>query len=514
MIKETHNPDVLNCLANLSSDEVFTSPKIVNEMLDMLPQGLFTNKNTKFLEPCCKSGVFLREIAKRLLVGLENQIPNLRERINHIFTNQLYGIAITRLTSLLTRRSLYCSKTANGKYSINENFKNEDGNIKFDNIQHSFKDHKCIFCGVSDNVETYTRDDSMETHAYEFIHTYKPEELFNMKFDVIIGNPPYQLNDGGSGNGNSALPLYDKFIKQAIKLKPRYLTMIIPSRWYAGGRGLDEFRSMMLSNNHLKYLVDYPKSRDCFDGVDIAGGVCYFLYDSLFSGECTIINKQHNYEDVLVRSLNEYPIFIRYNRAIGIIRKINSKIKDNFANTSFTSNPFGFRSFIRGEKTCNADSVALITSEGKTYIDSINIIKNKQELHKYKVCFGKINPDRGGVNGNAVNYNVINKPFIAMPNEIISESYLLIETFNDKQSAINCLQFFTTKLARFLIFMSMSSMNITNNNLMFVPRLNFNKIWTDSELYTFFNLSETEVNFIEELIKPMIIEVELKWLNL
>ena len=329
-----------------------------------------------------------------------------------------------------------------------------------------------------------------------------------MKFDVIIGNPPYQLNDGGSGKGNSALPLYDKFIMQAIKLKPRYLTMIIPSRWYAGGRGLDEFRSMMLSNNHLKYLVDYPKSRDCFDGVDIAGGVCYFLYDSLFSGECTVINKQNNYEDVLIRSLNEFPIFIRYNRAIEIIRKIKLKTKNNFAETSFTSNPFGFRSFIRGEKFPNSDSVTLITSEGKTYIDKINVAKNKQELDKYKVCFGKINPDRGGVNGNAINYNVINKPFIANPNEIISESYLLIETFEDKRSAINCLQFFTTKFARFLIFMSMSSMNITNNYLIFVPQLTFSKCWTDFELYDYFGLSEIEINFIEELIKQMLIVVK------
>ena len=143
MINETHNPDVLNCLANLSSDEVFTSPKIANEMLDMLPQELFENPNTTFLDPCTKSGVFLREIAKRLLVGLEKQIPNLQERINHIFTKQLYGIAITQLTSLLSRRSVYCSKTANGKYSIATTFGAENGNIKFDKIKHTFENHKC-----------------------------------------------------------------------------------------------------------------------------------------------------------------------------------------------------------------------------------------------------------------------------------------------------------------------------------------------------------------------------------
>ena len=503
MQNDTYTPDVLNCLASLSSDEVFTSPKIVNEMLDMLPQDLFENPSSTFLDPCTKSGVFLREIAKRLLVGLEKKIPNLQQRINHIFTKQIYGIAITKLTSLLSRRSLYCSKTADGKYSICDVFANDVGNIKFDNIKHTFVNHKCEFCGVSDNVDTYTRDDSMETHAYEFIHTLSPQELFNMKFDVIIGNPPYQLNDGGSGNGISALPLYDKFVLQAMKLQPRFLTMIIPSRWFAGGRGLEDFRKEMLNNNHLRYLVDYPKSRECFDGVDIAGGVCYFLYDSLYKGTCTVINKQNGQNDTLSRDLNEFSIFIRYNKAVSIIRKIIMNNEQSYKNSCFTSNPFGFRSFIRGEKSMFADAVTLITSEGRSYVDKINLVKNKDQLCKYKVCFGKINPDRGGVNGNASTYNVINKPFIALPNEIISESYLLIDTFDNEDEANNCLKYFTTKFVRFLIFMTMSSMNLTNNNLLFIPKLDYTKTWADEELYHKYNLTGQEIDFIESMIKPM-----------
>ena len=252
MIKQEHNPDVLNCLANLSSDEVFTSPKIVNHMLDMLPQELFSSPETTFLDPCTKSGVFLREIAKRLLVGLEDKIHDLQERINHIFTKQLFGIAITRLTSLLSRRSLYCSKFASGKYSICTDFKNNDGNIKFHNIKHTFVNHKCKYCGVSDNVDTYTRDDSLESYAYEFIHTDNPKELFNMKFDVIIGNPPYQLSTGGAQA--QAIPLYNKFIKQSKKLNPRYISMIVPSRWMTGGFGLDDFRDEMLHDDRLRVI--------------------------------------------------------------------------------------------------------------------------------------------------------------------------------------------------------------------------------------------------------------------
>lgn len=301
-----YNPDILTCLANLSNDEVFTPPKIVNQMLDMLPDEIWHDSKVTFLDPVCKSGVFLREIAKRLIEGLKEEIPDLQERIDHIFHKQIYGIAITELTSLISRRSLYCSKYPNSRYSLSH-FEDIEGNIRYKRIEHQWKNDKCIFCGAPKSV--YNRGKDLETYAYEWIHTNEAEKIFNMKFDVIIGNPPYQLSDGG--NGKSATPIYQHFIEKAKKLKPRYLVMIIPSRWYTGGKKLKKFRQTMLSDKHIRKLVDYENFKDVFPGVDLAGGVCYFLWDRDSPGICEITNFNKDKSSIMNRFLDEYNIFIR-----------------------------------------------------------------------------------------------------------------------------------------------------------------------------------------------------------
>ena len=316
-----YNPDVLSCIANLSNDEVFTPPEVANAMLDMLPQELFRTPDTTFLDPGTKSGVFLREIAKRLLVGLEDTIPDRQERIDHIFHKQLFGIAITELTSLLARRSVYCSKYPNSIYSVSR-FDDVQGNIRFKNVQHRWKDGKCLFCGAAEKEYGGAAREGMESHAYELIHTTRPEEIWNMKFDVIIGNPPYQLETGGSGR--QAKPIYNLFVEQAKKLKPRYLSMIMPARWYAGGMGMDSFRANMLGDNKIRYLVDYPNAKDCFSGLSISGGVCYFLWDRDHKGECQFTTVMDGIENTLTRPLNEFSTLVRYNQAVSIIHKIQN----------------------------------------------------------------------------------------------------------------------------------------------------------------------------------------------
>ena len=384
-----YNPDVLTCLANLSSDEVFTPPQLANQILDLLPKDIWSDKNATFLDPMCKSGVFLREIAKRLMDGLETATLDKRKRVNHIFKNQLFGIAITELTSLLSRRSVYCSKTANGKYSVCETFDNQQGNIIFDRIEHDWKNGKCQFCGASQ--ENYERGQELETHAYQFIHTEKPEDIFKMKFDVIIGNPPYQLSDGGFGR--SASPIYHNFVHQAKKLNPRFLTMIIPSRWFAGGKGLNDFRKEMLNDNHIRKIVDFEDASEVFPGVSIAGGACYFLWERDSTGACKIVNIHNGTEAVSTRTLNEFTTFIRHSQAVPIVRKVLAKKEKCMHEQVSSYKPFGLRTFVKPQKT---GDITLRWQKGEGPYNRKEITAGIEMIDKWKVISSRSGHEHAG----------------------------------------------------------------------------------------------------------------------
>ena len=504
MIQTNYNPDVLSCLANLSNDEVFTPPSLVNDILDLLPTELWSNPNAKFLDPVSKSGVFLREMAKRLMHGLETQIPDKQERINHIFSQQLYGIAITDLTALLSRRSVYCSKTANGKYSICETFDDEQGNIRYKRMKHTWQNGKCTYCGA--NQESYDRDDALETYAYNFIHTDKPEKIFNMKFDVIVGNPPYQLSDGGAQM--SASPVYHKFIQQAKKLNPRYLSMIIPARWYNGGKGLDDFRGEMLKDTRIAELHDFPDTSDCFPGLNIRGGVCYFLWDKEHKGDCKVIShKGDKISEPVSRPLLEkgLDVFVRYNEAISILKKVQKFKEKSFSEIVSARKPFGLATNFTGfKKTKEGNNNILLYRFGDNgYISDSKIERNNSFVNDWKVFVPYSSPG-----DDSYPHLILSKPIVAGKNTCCTETYLLIGPFANEKRAKNVAGYMTTLFFRFMILLAKSTQHITQKNYNFVPMQDFDESWTDEKLFKKYDISKDEIEFIKTLIRPMDVSYE------
>ena len=495
---ENYNPDVLTCLANLSNDEVFTPPNIANRMLDLLPAKIWRDKNATFLDPACKSGVFLREIAKRLMAGLEKEIPDKQKRINHIFTRQLFGIAITDMTALLSRRSLYCSKKANGKYSICEGFDKPEGNILFGRVIHVWEGSQCKYCGA--NINTYDRDESLETHAYKFIHTVKPEEIFNMEFDVVVGNPPYQL---GSDGGTRDIPIYNKFVDQARKLKPRFLTMIIPSRWMTSGLGLSEFRRTMLEDRRIRKLVDYPIASEIFPGVEVKGGVCYFLWERDTEGDCEVTTvRGDEVVGPVNRNLGEYDVFVRDSRAIDILHKVLRKEEPSITEILSVDKEFGWTSNFDGfhdKKKQNDVPIYYIrkTKRSIGWIERSAIDKSLEFVDTWKVMV----PQAYGA-GESIPHQILGQSFVAPNPSVCTQTYLFFY-LDSKRAAESVESYLRTRFLRFLVSLRKITQHGTRSTYTWVPQQSWDKTWTDKELYKKYNLTKDDIAFIESRVRPM-----------
>ena len=522
------NPDVLTCIANLSNDEVFTPPEFANRMLDTLAAAwaadnagasLWANKSVRFLDPSTKSGVFLREIASRLTQGLAGAIPNLEERVDHILTRQVFGIGITQLTGLLARRSVYCSKHADGQHSIAKGFASDTGNIWFERLEHTWVEGKCRHCGASQ--KTLDRGEEFESHAYAFIHTddikARVAELFgdDMQFDVIIGNPPYQLDDGGFGA--SAIPIYHRFVEQAKALEPRFLAMVVPSRWLFGGRGLDEFRKTMLTDNRIRRLVDYPDSRQVFPSVDVAGGVCYFLWERDNPGDCSVVEfEQGLAPSEAVRPLLEEgaEVFIRSNRALPILRKViametGSKSlslpdEKRFERQVSSQKPFGLRTFFRGsEKRSSKHDVLVLQSGGRAWTARAEATASRDLIDKWKVFTSKSSSEHAGQVDKNGQRRVLSLSGVIPPGSVVTETYILLGAYDTEKEARNCFSYAVTRFFRFLIAMRSSAQDLARSAYGFVPVQDFSEAWTDEKLYAKYGLTDDEIAFIERLIRPM-----------
>jgi hypothetical protein len=543
------NPDVLTCIANLSNDEVFTPPEFANQMLDTLEKAwsdanngasIWSNSNVKFLDPCTKSGVFLREIVERLTHGLENEIPDLQTRVNHILTKQIFGIGITHLTSLLARRSVYCSKFANGEHSVASSFDNADGNIWFESIKHTWvggtqsietaDEHgnpiqrkvngRCKYCGT--NQSSLERSIESETHAYSFIHTEDVKNFITevygeeMQFDVIIGNPPYQLNDGG-GLGGSAMPIYQLFVKQAKKLDPRFLLMVTPSRWFSGGRGLDDFRSEMLNDDRIRQIVDYVDSTQVFPGVSVKGGVSYFVWNRDNPGLASVTTMGGDGSvSVASRKLLEdgLDIFIRFNEAIEVIKKVVSTEMPNastlslplerrFSSIVSSRKPFGLNSMFRGEPNHKKNDLVLYENGGTSFVSRGAVSAGLELIDSWKLF---ISFAYGA--GEGFPHAILGKPILGKPGEVCTETYLVIGPFESEDHALNARSYIASRLFRFLVLQRKPSQNGTKKVYDMVPILDWSEPWSDKKLSDRYGVSEEECDFIESMIRPMELENE------
>lgn len=466
---------------------------------------LWADKTVRFLDPCTKSGVFLREITRRLTEGLAEQIPDLKKRVDHILTKQVFGIGITQVTAMLARRSVYCSKHAHGKHAIANSCKTDTGNIWFERTEHTWAKDKCKYCGASKG--TLDRGREMESHAYAFIHTDNISDRISrifgedMQFDVIIGNPPYQLaSDGGTRD----VPIYQFFVDQAKRLDPKYLVMVIPSRWMASGLGLTEFRQTMLADRSLRTIVDFPVANEVFPGVEVKAGVCYFLRSGSWNGDCmvTTVRGKESFGPV-PRDLREFDVFVRDGRALSILRKVLAQEEPSINSILARDKEFGWTSNFEGfhAKEQSGDvPIHYIRSGNRAigYLPRAAVLKSAELIDTWKVLV----PQAGSDGGKKIPDIVLGKPLIASSPSVCTQSFLFF-VVSSREEAKSISTYYSTKFFRFLVSLRKITQHATHSTYKWVPVQSWDALWTDQLLYEKYQLTEEEIRYLEAMIRPM-----------
>lgn len=492
--------DILEVIANLSNDQVFTPPRVANAALDLLPEEVWTDPTLRWLDPASKTGIFPREITKRLMKGLVDAIPDELERLNHILKKMVFAIATEEVTALLSRRTLYCSKDASGEFSAVQ-FSSEEGNIWHGRVEHDFDDKgKCRECGgTREQLEIAGRDNK----AYAFIHAdgrKKVEKELNMKFDVIVGNPPYQMDADG---GNRTIPLYNIFVDEAKRLRPKYISMIIPSRWMAGGLGLNEFRNEMLADNRLRKLSDFSKMEALFPGVDFEGGVCYFLWDRDNVGKCEVTYVQDTTTvGPLERQLDQHDIFVRDARALAILNKVQAKKEESLTAILAVDKEFGMTSNWEGFRKVKRDGdIALYYNDkGKRlngWMSRKSVPKSHHLVDFWKVLIPQAYGERG-----AIPAQVLGPTQIVAPPSVCTQTFLFIYV-DSRKAAESAESYSKTRFFRFLISLRKITQHATRSTYTWVPQQTWDRTWTDADLYEKYGITKNEQDYIAMMVKEL-----------
>jgi site-specific DNA-methyltransferase (adenine-specific) len=498
---QANQPDILEVIANLSNDAVFTPPRVVNAVLDLLPREVWTDASLRWLDPGSKTGVFPREITKRLIVGLADVIPDEAARLDHILTNMVFAIATEEITAMMSRRSLYCSKDASAEF-LEVRLASADGNVWHKRVTHSFDpEGRCSECkGSQEQLLQPGRDNK----AYGFIHAdgrKKIDKEMDMKFDVIVGNPPYQMD---AESGNRTMPIYNLFVEEAKKLAPRYMAFVIPSRWMAGGLGLTEFRAAMLTDKRIRTLVDFPVASELFPGVEIKGGVCYFLWDRDNPGACEVtIKRGDDTQGPISRQLDEFDVFIRDARSLDIIHKVLNKKELPLADVLSARTAFGVLSNFSGfRKTRRSGDVRYYATSPKgrvlAWIARSEATTNLGAIASRKAMV----PEAGSDGGQKLPDVVLGQPWIAEPESICTQSFLFVCVKSQKAAESVC-SYYRTRFLRFLVSLRKITQHTTSDSYAWVPQQTWDRTWTDTELYKKYGITKDEQAYIEMMVKEM-----------